>query len=643
MKKLFFYFWLAMLIVFGTVQAQTDVTATYVNNADFETAPIAFLGTGNTVNPDAASRQLASSGLGIRVYVPTGWTAECGTPGSGGNAQYTRLATGLFGVDYTSIPDPLNGVEFPTSDRTGAFLALSGGYGTTPRLVQNVILPAGQYVLQYDVYDQNPNKTFTNLFGFVPNSGTAVYDNVTSFTVSAWETRTVSFTLDALTSGKISIGITGNSSGSGSNAHLAIDNIKLFYTGDPSSAIVPLKAELTTLRDSVNMPAGYDMTAVNALLVTTPTSENTTQLISDLTAAISTLQNIITLSNSLKTSITAIQALADTIAIADVKTKLNAEIAAASAIITTNTTGVGLTTAKAFLDALRTFAANIQTSKSLYDKTVEGTTPGQYPTAARADFLVAINTAVTACASATTAADANTANTTLNNAKTTYQNAVVIPAFVPLVNKAYVIRHASNFVLTQTSTVAKIQAFADTPLQKFRFMPVTGATATYNIVSMADNKLLARLNSWETQWLENNAANMALANAQFQFVFRTGDYYAIKNLGANSYFGTDAVTDGSEVYSDKGGTDAAKHYWKFEEHEIITGIGQLRTMDAQVFAANGELHISGLTDQAQVEIFNAVGQMVLNTKTAGTNFVRPLEKGLYIVTVNAIHFKIYVR
>ncbi|MDR1122173.1 MAG: FIVAR domain-containing protein, partial [Dysgonamonadaceae bacterium] len=292
MKKVtFFAFAMLFALLSGTLQAQTDVTAQYLTNADFETAPIAYEGPGNTLN--SAATLLSSSGLGNRVVVPAGWTAECGTPGTGGNAQYTRLATGLFGVDYTSIPDAFNGVEFPTSDRTGAFLALSGGYGTTPRLVQNVNLPAGQYTLRYDVYDQNPGKAFTNLFGFVPNDGTAVYDNLTSLTASAWETRSVSFTLDALTAGKISIGITGNSGNSGANAHLAVDNIKLFFTGDLTVGVPPLKETLTALRDSVDMPASYDLTAVNTLLTTTPTAENALQLIADLNAAIATLQGVI--------------------------------------------------------------------------------------------------------------------------------------------------------------------------------------------------------------------------------------------------------------------------------------------------------------------------------------------------------------
>jgi ElaB/YqjD/DUF883 family membrane-anchored ribosome-binding protein len=270
MKKMtFLVFAMLFALLTSALQAKTDVTAQYLTNADFETAPIAFLGTGNTVNPDAASLQLSNSGLGSRVYVPAGWTAECGTPGSGGNAQYTRLATGLFGVDYTSIPDAFNGVEFPTSDRTGAFLALSGGYGTKPCLVQNVTLPAGQYQLQYDVYDQNPNKTFINLFGFVPNSGTAVYDNVTSFTASTWETRTVSFTIDAPTEGKISIGITGNSGNSGANAHLAVDNITLFFTDlnvALNETLTSLIATATALKDSTAVPATFDKTAIETAI-----------------------------------------------------------------------------------------------------------------------------------------------------------------------------------------------------------------------------------------------------------------------------------------------------------------------------------------------------------------------------------------
>jgi hypothetical protein len=616
MKKMTFLAFAMLFALCGSsLHAQTDVTAQYLTNPSFDEAPIAFEGPGATANPSAV--QYATSGYGSRIYVPTGWSLVVPSSTTG-NAQYTRLATGLFNVDYTSVPDAFNGVEFPTSDRTGAFLAMSGGYATTPLIVQNVTLPAGQYQLQYDVYDKNSGKTVVNYFGFVPNSGDAIYGTETAFTTS-WATYVVNFTLTTVTSGKISVGIKGGStSGSGSNAQLAVDNIKLFFTGNASQAIAPLKAELTALRDSTDMPAGYDLTAVNALLATTPTEENTMQLISDLTAAISTLQNVIAFSNSLKTSILNTQALADTIAVTEVKTKLLTEISAANAVITTATTSEGLQTAKTFIDALRTFAENIQSAKKLYDTTTEGNAIGQYTATVRAEFLTAINTAVSAFVGATTAAAANTANTDLNSAKTAYQNVVNIPSFVPLANKAYVVRHASDFVLTQTATVAKIQTFADAGTQKFRFIQVTGTSGTYNIVSMDDNKLLAREGSWATQWLANNADNAALANAQFQFVFRTGDFYAIKNLGSNSYLGTDAISNDSEIYSNKGGTDAAKHYWKFEEQEgdlgMLTSVLENAIAAAQALADT--IAVSEVKTKLQTEIATATALLTSATLQA---------------------------
>jgi hypothetical protein len=74
-----------------------------------------------------------------------------------------------------------------------------------------------------------------------------------------------------------------------------------------------------------------------------------------------------------------------------------------------------------------------------------------------------------------------------------------------------------------------------------------------------------------------------------------------------------------------------------------TGIEQLFATGVKVFAADGALHISGLTAQAQVKIFNVLGQKILSTKVTGSDFVQPLEKGLYIVTVNSINLKVSVR
>jgi hypothetical protein len=264
-KRTFLAFAMLFALLSSALQAQTDVTATYLTNPDFETAPIAFPTADGIANPEAT--RYATSGYGSRIYVPTGWDLVI-PANTGGNAQYAYLATGLFGVDYTTVPEPLNGVEFPTSDRTGAFLALTGAWSAAPRLAQNVTLPAGQYTLQYDAYDKNNGKTLVNYFGFVPDDGTAIYGAETAFTTS-WATYSVSFTLTEVTAGKISIGITGTNTGATSSANLAVDNIKLFFTDLNTGlnlTLTSLIATATALKDSTAVPDTFDKTAIETAI-----------------------------------------------------------------------------------------------------------------------------------------------------------------------------------------------------------------------------------------------------------------------------------------------------------------------------------------------------------------------------------------
>lgn len=276
---------------------------------------------------------------------------------------------------------------------------------------------------------------------------------------------------------------------------------------------------------------------------------------------------------ALETAIQQATALKDTIAILAVKTKLETELTVANTVLTTAQTQTELDNKAAYINALRTFAENIQSSKKLYDTTTEGTAGGEYPAAARTAFNTAITDAINAFSAVTDVASANAGNTTLNTAKAAYNAAIVVPVFTPLANKSYIIRHATNFVLTQADDgKARIATLTNADTQKFRFIPVAGSTDKYHIASLSDGKLLSKLNSWETQWLENNATNMANTNAQFTFVFKSGEFYNIRCVSSSSCFGTDDITDNAEIYSNKSGSDAARHYWKFEEQEGDLGL-----------------------------------------------------------------------
>jgi hypothetical protein len=50
-----------------------------------------------------------------------------------------------------------------------------------------------------------------------------------------------------------------------------------------------------------------------------------------------------------------------------------------------------------------------------------------------------------------------------------------------------------------------------------------------------------------------------------------------------------------------------------------------------------------LTDQAQVGIFNTLGQGIVSTKATGSDYVQTLAKGLYVVKVNSIAVKVFIR
>lgn len=195
---------LATLCVVGalgggsSLMAQTDVTSTYLTNADFD------------------------SGEG------SGWTYQT----SSGTHYHGALAYGTS--------DKVNNIGMVIVDKFGesggkAFVT-AAGWGTVSYYTQEVTLPAGTYKITFDVFNNRNTTGGTSRFGWVPNSGSAVY-STSEFTYDMWVTHSVSFTLDASTTGKVSIGVASVSGkGSGDCAHLLIDNVKIFKMDETPAA-----------------------------------------------------------------------------------------------------------------------------------------------------------------------------------------------------------------------------------------------------------------------------------------------------------------------------------------------------------------------------------------------------------------------
>ena len=184
------------------VQAQTDVTSMYLTNADFSSGWSATDIGSSTVND------------------VTGWSHAS----SGDTWYYGGAISYAGGVKVNSVTVSSN----PDGGTTGGALGLSIGWGCTVRYTQAVTFPAGKYRISYKAYNANPDaRQVYNYIGFVESNNTEHYGSINNFIPSTWMEDEIIVNLTSATSGNISIGIGAVSGGSGANAKLFIDYIKI--------------------------------------------------------------------------------------------------------------------------------------------------------------------------------------------------------------------------------------------------------------------------------------------------------------------------------------------------------------------------------------------------------------------------------
>ena len=201
----------AALLMGGTgAWAQTDVTSTYLTNADFSSTE--------------------------------GWTQEH-------SSQYWSLGNGLIGT-YAVANDKKS-----TTDET--HLATEYCLGIQCRWQTNYAafiqttseLPAGAYTLTFDVQNTNSSTkaTYANRFT-VTAAGTIYTDSKTEWMngSNAWTTHTITFNITEATTATISLGYgTGsNNFGTGATPHLYVSHLSLTWTDLLKAAKDALQAEI---------------------------------------------------------------------------------------------------------------------------------------------------------------------------------------------------------------------------------------------------------------------------------------------------------------------------------------------------------------------------------------------------------------
>ena len=198
MKKIKLFLAAATLLFGGSLWAQTDVTSTYITDAD--------------------------------LSATTNWTEYH-------SGSYWSLGNGLIGTycvanTYTSTADEKH---LDTEYCFGMQCRWQTNYAAYQQTKENATLAAGAYTLTFDVQNTNTSTTsatYNNLF-YVKVGETTYSDTSTEWMGgnSAWTTHTISFTLEEATTTDLvfsfGYGTGSNNFGTGNTPHLYVSHLAL--------------------------------------------------------------------------------------------------------------------------------------------------------------------------------------------------------------------------------------------------------------------------------------------------------------------------------------------------------------------------------------------------------------------------------
>ncbi len=262
--KKFFALAVGMLLSAGA-WAQTDVTSTYLTNADFsETTALTvnLLGYGKDITKDPTAVYGFQAVDGWSSKVLNGDNSNATYPNSGmGGAVFAYNSSSLMKGNTKAAP-----TADPNGNASGNCFGFFGVWGCGGYYYQDVTFPAGKYTITIPMYSQSGTQANTSYTGFFADGG-ASYTVAVNPTVGSWVTQTVTFTLTAETEGEIRLGYLSTGGGSGANPMLFIDCVKIEFTAQV------VKDVLSTA-------------------ITAATSANASLSNSDLAAAITTAQAV---------------------------------------------------------------------------------------------------------------------------------------------------------------------------------------------------------------------------------------------------------------------------------------------------------------------------------------------------------------
>lgn len=204
MKKTLTLFALLTALVPALAQ-EADITKYYLTNAGFDS------------NFDHKADE--TTAVAQELNAVSGWTSQL-------SAEYTIAGTYEWGFKgkFNTTTMPAEGYNGETD---GGALAISTGWEQTFCFYQTVTLPKGDYIVRVPTYNTKSAKGGVSQLAWIPNSGTKVQSNLSSYPSKVWTVDSIVFTLNTTTTGKIQIGYKAVANGSINSANLLVDYVQL--------------------------------------------------------------------------------------------------------------------------------------------------------------------------------------------------------------------------------------------------------------------------------------------------------------------------------------------------------------------------------------------------------------------------------
>jgi len=216
-KKLLFA--AAMMLAAVGAKAQTDVTSTYLTNADFSQ------GTPITVGTCTYEKDKGANNTNYAQLVPVeGWDIPANGDARAGGLIAFGSGVWIGGPGYNAPVTDSDG------NTEGNILGLVGVWSGTAQYTQSTTLPEGTYTMVIGVYNSKGGTSafIKNLIGFIEDGGTEHLATTTVYSVNTWKYEFITFTLSAETSGYFTLGYQGSNVGSALAQHLFLSGLTLF-------------------------------------------------------------------------------------------------------------------------------------------------------------------------------------------------------------------------------------------------------------------------------------------------------------------------------------------------------------------------------------------------------------------------------